>query len=208
MSFENSFARHGAIEVIEAPRAVFGRAVGALQNPTRIAFDLPVASRRLSLEIRDAGIGRAVRHVDFVPIALVAPDLREHVPARFIEAAGGRGGAFIVYTDEHAYPEGGVFWTRGLEQTTVLVAPGGASRIVMTLFTGPLTGSVTLIVAGTVHNVSVEAGQTRQLVVDVPPAHRLVPIVIRSSSTFRPSEVDPRSGDVRRLGCQVRVDLE
>jgi hypothetical protein len=101
-----------------------------------------------------------------------------------------------------------VFWTRGLEQTTVLVAPGGASRMVLTLFTGPLTGSVTLVVAGTVHTVSVEAGQTRQLVVDVPRADRLVPIVIQSSSTFRPSDADPASADMRRLGCQVRVDLE
>jgi hypothetical protein len=206
--FENSFSRQGVIEVVEAPRAVFGRASGALQNPTRISFELPVASRRLSVEIPDSTIGNAVERVDLVPLELVPPELRESLPVRFIEAAGGRSNGFIVYTDEHAYPEGGVFWTRGLEQTTVLVAPGGASRIVMTLFTGPLTGSVTLAVAGTVHNVTVDAEQTRQLAVDVPPAHRLVPLVIRSSSTFRPSDVDPASGDIRRLGCQVRVDLE
>lgn len=206
--FENSFSRDGVIEVVQAPRAVFGRASGALQNPTRVEFELPVASSRLSVRIPDPAIGRAVERVDLVPLALVAPELRERAPVRFIEAAGGRGNGFIVYTDEHAYPEGGVFWTRGLEQTTVLVAPGGASRMVMTLFTGPLTGNVTLTVAGVVHTVSVEAGQTTQLAVDVPRAQRLVPIAVQSSSTFRPSEVDPASADIRRLGCQVRVDLE
>jgi hypothetical protein len=42
----------------------------------------------------------------------------------------------------------------------------------------------------------------------VPHGLLLVPITIESTTSFRPADINPLSDDKRRLGCQVRVNLE
>jgi hypothetical protein len=55
--------------------------------------------------------------------------------------------------------------------------------------------------------VSLGRDETRQIEVPVPAGMTLVPVSVQASGMFRPADVDPRSADVRRLGCQVRIDL-
>jgi hypothetical protein len=208
VSFASSGLRDGEVLVAAPPQAVFGRASGTLPNPTRVRFELPVTARRLSVRIPDAAIGSSVRSIEVVPLVLVPPQERENAPVRTIESLTGPRTGHLVYTDEHAYPEGGVFWTRGTEETTILVAPQGAARIVLTLFTGPNNGEVTVSAAGKVRTIPVLAGATAEVAIEVPAGRRLVPLAIRSQTVFRPAEVEKTSTDTRRLGCQVRVGLE
>ena len=114
----------------------------------------------------------------------------------------------MVYVDGHAFPEGGVFWTRATELSTVLVATGGASRILLTLYLGPESGDVKLSLAGKEGTVRVERGNTAEVLLAVPAGVRIVPITVESTTSFRPSDVNPASDDTRTLGCQVRVRLE
>jgi hypothetical protein len=200
--------REGEIVVSSSARAVFGRAEGALSNPAIVPFELPARVGRVSVNVPDRTLAASVVRVEIAPTAIVPRSDREEIPVRAVESIAGRPGSYILYTDEHAFPEGGVFWTRGTEATTVLVTPAGASRIILTLHRGPVGGEVRISVAGTEHVASVQAGSLTRFEAAVPAHARLVPITIQSSGMFRPSEVDPASDDVRRLGCQVRVELE
>jgi hypothetical protein len=172
-----------------------------------VPFDLPVAVGRLGVGIADQSLAAHVSRVDIAPTAFVALSAREPRLTRAIEAIADRPGAYLVYVDDHAYPEGGTFWTRSTDAATVLVAPGASSQIVLTLHLGPESGDVRVSGAGTDTTVRVEANKTAEVQMAVPDGLRLVPITIQSSTTFRPSAVDRSTDDDRALGCQVRVDV-
>ena len=87
-------------------------------------------------------------------------------------------GAFIVYTDDDTYPEGGVFWTLGTSAGTVLVDPAGASTLLLVLHVGPVGGVVRVTVDGRDRSVTLSPDQTRQLEIPLAAGARFVPVVI------------------------------
>jgi hypothetical protein len=205
-----SAASHGQGEVVVSAydRLVFGRVAGALANPSVVQFELPVDTGRLTVRVPDT-TALAVAKVEVAPVAVVPLSARDdRLRIRTIEAIPDRPGGYVVHVDPFTYPEGSVFWTRDTERATVLVAPAGASRMIVTLHLGPMSGNVLVSVAGKETAVHVNANDTTVVDVEVPPDLRLVPVTIQSPGRFRPSEVDPSATDTRRLGCQVRIGLK
>jgi hypothetical protein len=205
--FRGSRPRHGVIAVTSR-QVVFGERSGDLPNPAVVPFELPVAVSRVVVSVRDESAAQAVARIELVPRAIVPASERERRPIRAIESINGWPGAYVLYTSTPGYPEGGVFWTRHTEATTILVAPGGAARIILTLHLGPQSGDVRVSAGGHDRLVPVPPGRTVEVMVDVPPGHRLVPITVQSPVSFVPAAVDAASTDTRRLGCQVRIGLE
>jgi hypothetical protein len=205
--FGGGLSRAGDILVSSSPNAVFGRASGALSNPAVIPFELPVPVGRVSVTVPDATLAAGVVRVEIAARSIQPAGAREEVRVTALESIADWPGGYIVYTGGPAYPEGGVFWTRGTEAATILVAPSGASRIVLTLHLGPLEGEVRISVAGKEHLARVAANAVTVFETDVPPNLRLVPVTVQSPGMFRPADVNPSSRDIRRLGCQVRVEL-
>jgi hypothetical protein len=193
--------------VATSSKATFGRATNNAPT-TRVPFELPVGVGRLSVRVSGLAGESAVDDVQIVPIAVVARRDREDVAIRAVESIEGSHGGYIAYADEHAYPEGGVFWTRGTEEARFLVAPQGSRRIVLTLFTGPNAGQVVVREGGQVHTALLRAGEAAEMRFDVGVGQRLVDFAVQSPVMFRPADVDKASTDARRLGCQVRVRLE
>jgi hypothetical protein len=206
--FGGSLQRQGEIAVASAERVTFARTSGLLDNPARIAFDLPVAVGRLAVTVADPHLAASVARTEIVPTVLTSRSAREENPPRRIEEIGGRAGAYLIYLDGNAFPEGGVFWTRGTERAEVSIAPGGFSRVRLTFHLGPHGGDVKIETAGDEQTIKVEANGTAEAVIVVPPGQRLIPMTIQSPTSFRPSEVDPASDDARTLGVQVRMDVE
>ena len=200
--------RSGEVVVASAQKVVFGRLQGAIANPARIQFELAVPVARVSVSVSGENLARAVTQVTLEPRAVVSVSAREENTIRVMEPIPGASHAYLVYADDLAYPEGGIFWTRGTGPTRVLVAPGGASRLTLTLSLGPMSGDVRLVVGDRTSTVTVPANEPTRVIFDLPPGVRTVPLEVRSPTMFRPSEVDPDSGDRRLLGCQVRVVLE
>ena len=93
--------------------------------------------RRLTLRVSDRRVAESVSRFEIVPVAVVPALERPDIPVRSIESLDARAGSYLIYTDEHAYPEGPVFWSRGTAETTLWVAPAGASRMTLKLSTGP-----------------------------------------------------------------------
>jgi hypothetical protein len=205
--FDSPRTRQGEILVAE-PRATFGSVSGTLSNPTTFAVTIPVPTRRTQVRVPDLELARSIAEIRLVPKDVVPATLRDVRPARLIESLPGRPRAYLVYTDGEAYPEMGTFWSRGTAATTVLVMPDDASRMALTLSTGPMAGSVTVSYSGRTQQVAMAGNQAQTITLDVPAGARLVPLTIQSAVMFRPSEVNPDSRDTRGLGCQVRIALE
>jgi hypothetical protein len=173
-----------------------------------VRFDLPVATGRLTVRVPDT-TALAVDRVEVAPVAIVPLSTRDDQRRiRTIEAIADRPGGYVVHVDSFTYPEGAVFWTRGTAPATILVAPGGASRVLLTLHLGPLGGAVLVSVAGETSTVAVPAGGTTRFEASVPPGLGFVPITIQSPGAFVPAEASSSSDDTRLLGCQVRVNLQ
>ena len=171
-------------------------------------FRLPVDVRSVLVRPADRIAGAGISQVEIAPTSLVAASAREDTPVHAIESIEGHQGGYIVYVDGNAYPERGVFWTRAEAEAHIRVMPGDARRIVLILNLGPRSGRVRLTIGGEERLVDVGANTVVRLPLDVPPNAGLVPISVQSPVSFRPSETDPASNDTRRLGCQVRVQLE
>jgi hypothetical protein len=204
--FNGAGAREGQVVVSASPTAVFGRAEGRLENPVVIPFQLPVPSE-VQVDVPDEALATAVSQVDIAPAHVIPVRERPDLDPRALESIPTWPGGYLIYADQHAFPEGGIFWTRGTDRATVLVAPAGASRVVLTLHLGPLSGDVRLTVAGTEYVAAVSANSVSHIEAPVPQGLGLVPITIQAPGEFRPSDVNPGSGDTRRLGVQVRVEL-
>jgi hypothetical protein len=206
--FTSSRPRDGRITVRALSQAIFASTEGPLQNPVTLPFALPVTVRRLMIAAEGSGVAAAVSRVAIVPRDIVPPPGREEALVRVVEGIPHRPGAYLAYVDGAAYPEHGTFWSRGTARTTVLVAPGGARQLTLHLATGPRSGEVTVAVGGEERRVAMAADRPNQLSFDLPAGVRLVPLTVQSNVMFRPGEVDPRSGDMRGLGCQVQITLE
>jgi hypothetical protein len=206
--FTSSRPREGRITVRALSQAIFATTEGALQNPVTLPFALPVTVRRLMIAAEGSGVAATVSRVSIVPRVIVPPPHREDAPVRDVEGIPHRPGAYLAYVDGEAYPEHGTFWSRGTARTTVLVAPGGARQLTLHLSTGPRSGEVAVTVGGEERRVAMAADTPYQLSYDLPADVRLVPLTVQSNVMFRPGEVDPRSGDMRGLGCQVQITLE
>ncbi len=206
--FAGAGAREGEIRVKSEQNAVFGRAGGALQNPTTISFALPSDAPSVLVSVGDKRLAERVVNIEVVPLDVAPVSQRDSFTVRAVDSVADVPNGYIVYIDSTTYPEGGVFWTRGTDLATVLIAPGGARRLVLTMFLGPFSGDVRVTVAGKTSTVRVEANQVAHFETDLPHPARLVPVQIQSPGQFHPADVDANSDDTRRLGCQVRVALQ
>jgi hypothetical protein len=197
----------GQFRVSAGQRVVFGLAEGRLRSPVTIPFDLLLFTDGLAVDSPDAALAGAVRQVEILPRRVMPRRDRTRVDVVSIDPIDDWPGGYVVYADRHSYPEGGVFWTRGTEPSSIFVATAGASRLSLTLFLGPNGGPVRLSVAGVEQTVQVAPNEPMVVESTIPDGLQLVPVAIQAPTTFRPFEVDPDSSDVRSLGCQVRVEL-
>jgi hypothetical protein len=157
--------------------------------------------------LTDPASARAVRRLEVRPVSLV-PAGERTADVRVIEALPQRANAYIGYVDDSAFPENGVFWTRGTERGTVLLAPAGAATLVLTLHVGPVATPVTVWVGEARSEIAMAAEETRVVRLPLPPGAGAVKVAVQAGASFRPSEVDARATDSRSLGCQVRLELE
>lgn len=199
-------AREGSVVVSSSRAATFGRVAGILSNPAVVPFELPVPTSRIMVSAGGDGGTLPVLQTEVIPQAVVPWSDRLQARTWGIESVAETGGAYIIYLDRDSYPEGGVFWTRATRPASILLAPGGAPRVSLTLHLGPRAGEVSVRAAGVSHVVKVPANDTARLDIPVPEGLRLMPVTVQSPTSFVPAEVST-STDTRQLGCQVRVEI-
>ena len=205
--FDDSVPRNGDLLASLGGGNVLARAEGPLPRLTTMRVAMPIAVPRVWIQMSDAPSAAAARRVDITPLSVVPERARVQADVRRVESVPGRPDAYMAYVDEGAFPEGGVFWTRGTSQTQVLVSTVGAPFLKLTLHVGPKGGAVRLRVDGRDSQVTLGPEETRTVFVPVPAGTLVVPVQVQSTTGFRPADVVPGATDMRDLGCQVRVEL-
>ena len=183
-----------------------------------------VIARRVDAVGRDAA-GRRVFTVE-LPVAVnalvVSVDRPEAGAMAWIEPvrldeglaafAGARAATAYRYGDLIAYfatdrqfPEPNGAWVRPDGESVVAVQSGEPrDRVTLYLRNGPVDNEVVLRYAATRETVDLRPGQERSF--DVPlEGRRAAALGLRVSNWFRPSDVDPRSDDQRRLGAWIEL---
>jgi hypothetical protein len=207
-SFQDRAPRTGDLTMALGGGHVLARSAGPLVTPMRLQFATPIEVPQLWVQVSDPASARGAVRVEIEPLSIVPASQRPHIDAGAVESVPGRQNAYMVYVGQDTFPEGGVFWTRGTSRGEVLVAPAGASTVVLTLHLGPVGGTVRLEVSGRQLEVMMSAEETRTIAVDVPSGSSYVSIAVQAPGAFRPADVDPKSSDVRSLGCQVSVAVD
>ena len=207
VAFEEGVPRQGDLLAALGGGSVLSRVRAPLDAVTTMRVAMPIAVPRLWVQMSDAPSAAAARRVDIIPEAIEPAGHRIQAQVRRVESIAGRPDAYLAYVNDGAFPEGGVFWTRGTIEADVLVAPAGAPFVNLTLHAGPVGGEVKVRVNGTLTPVVLNGGETRVVSVLVPAGSQVVALSVQSSTSFRPSEVDKGSTDARELGCQVRIEV-
>jgi hypothetical protein len=210
--FDGVHSHPGEAFVAASDRGQLRVAGGPLGNPTTLRFELPVPFG-VWIGLSDQESARAVRQVEVVPERILPSSERPDVDVRAIDPLGDRGRDDVsppdlLYVDDETYPEGGVFWTRDTHKGSVLVTAVGGSTVLLTLHVGPVAGRVRIAAGGKDLSTVLKANETRSIEVGVPAGTTMLPISVQAASAFRPADVDPTSTDLRRLGCQVRVEIQ
>jgi hypothetical protein len=129
-------------------------------------------------------------------------------------------GFLVTFLDDNAF---GVeadksFWTRGESRAELVIKANRPIRkAIFTLAAGPVPADVTVTIAGRRQSIHLDAGQTEQLAMTMPPGlayekeiqgGRLWTASVSSSSGFTPIFYDASATDARYLGVRVKPMLE
>jgi hypothetical protein len=206
VSFREGGPRSGDLRVSPYQGNPLARTSGALPDPTTLTFELPVKIP-VWMALSDRATAQAVSQVQITPVTIVKTSLRIKTDARTIEGIPDHPNAYIVYADDGTYPEGRLFWTKGRKRGEVLVLPAGAKELLITLYVGPSGGTANLSVAGRSWETVLSPNESKQLSIAIENDSSPIQVLVQAAQSFRPAQVDPKSTDIRDLGCQVRISL-
>ena len=187
--------------------AVAARA-GADGTMVTLPLELPegIGTPLIWIAASSQALTARVRQVELLARAVSPSTPGGPEQVRAFENVEGRPGLYLAYFDRNAFPENGVFWTRGESETRVAIVTPEATPLRLALETGAAGGTATLEIDG--------VPATRQLppqtleYLDLPrqPGKRTVRLTVKFSSGFRPSD-DAKTRDTRWLGVRVRPVL-
>lgn len=162
-----------------------------------LALHLPVAAHSITV-IGDEAARATVRRLVLRPRALPAFDGARRRAERAVRI----GDVVLFALDDRAFLEPAAVWVRGETAARFVVQPDAAGPRAVRVQGGPVANTVTFSAGVWRAEVSLPAGETREVEV---PAEALAPatLTVASASGFRPSEHDERSADVRWLGAYL-----
>jgi hypothetical protein len=165
-----------------------------------IPIELPVNVRGLFIRA-DEGAREQLEAIELRPLALPARALSREVARRAVRYDT----AVVFFFDDRAFPEPSGFWVGGARDTIVAIRPDRPRPIALALRNGAAANVVTLESGSWREEITLEAGEQRRLDVPLDASRGAALVTVRSSTGFRPSEVDPASRDTRFLGVYCRV---
>jgi hypothetical protein len=125
-----------------------------------------------------------------------AVDLEARFSARY-------GPATLFLLDGTAWLEAAGAWIGGGRRARFLVTSGDVPAFHMLVRNGPVANEVTIAGAAWREQLTLAPGEERVLPVPVDARGRGILLEVTSTGGFRPSEVDPKSDDVRFLGAWI-----
>jgi hypothetical protein len=153
----------------------------------------------------DDGARQTIARVRITPVRIV----EGVVPGAVAVRAARYGAVQAWFLDDHAFVEAPGFWTQGHDTTGLVVEAPDASvaEPVMRLRAGPVTTRVMVTVGATRTALTLEPGQTHDVVLragDAAPTERgRWSVRLDTETEFVPALTDAGSKDLRRLGAWI-----
>ena len=197
----------GELRVVTPENAVIASFAGSMTSPASMTFDMPLATR-VGVRLSVPGVLASVQRAIVVPVDVVPRSWRDAGRARLVEPIGeGAVQGFLAYTDDAAYAEQGVYWTKGTERATTVIGSRSATGVKLILHVGAVASRVEVTAGSQRLDVALNANETREVAVEFDRARSRTLLAVRASQSFVPAEHNPANSDRRRLGCQVRPVL-
>ena len=174
-------------------------------------FALPIEASCIIVRPDDLA-RRHVRQVTLAPdsVTSVPANVKEAIPSGFAVQTVRYGQATVYATTDRVYFEAPGFWVQPRDVAELLIdralAPGQplTATITLLLKNGPQDNRVRLDVESWHREVTLPAGG--EVLVDVPASRRgPTPLHVYAAEGFRPSALDPKNGDHRRLGVWIEL---
>jgi len=205
--FDGDSSRGGDLDIVTPAGAVIARQGGPQVNPTTVRFEMPVTAA-IQVRLSDPVSQSAVQRVEITAASLVARSSRTVDATVAVEPLGENSArGYLAYVDNSSYPEHGSFWTRGTEQSTVVVVKDPGAQLRLVLHVGPSGGNVDLGVDQKRLSLELKPNETRDVPIDLAPGTTRTVLSIRADRAFVPASIEAGSTDLRSLGCQVRPVL-
>ena len=165
----------------------------------RLDVNLPVPVRALMVRAPSAA---GVSAVDIRPNR-AGPFVLSNKPAysRVARHAATYGRVSVFFFDDRTSPEEDGFWVWGAREGLVMFQPVGT--LAVTLRNGPVRNEVTIRAGDQEQQVALEPNEERSVSLPTAVMDGAYVASIRTSTGFRPSDVDPHSQDRRYLGVYV-----
>jgi hypothetical protein len=164
---------------------------------------LPVNVSMMSV-MPDARARKVVGKITLEPLAIPGIEA-DALPGQYAYQATRYGTTILYAATPDVYLEPSGLWVRPELETDLLIEPAQAV-VSWTVFVrnGPVDNQVRLEVEGWHRELALPAGAEMEVTV---PASRRGPTPLRivSAKGFRPSAIDPKNGDHRRLGVWVEI---
>jgi hypothetical protein len=204
-SYVIAVRRHGAgegslmVDAGDDEFAILARPITAFDAGATL--DLPVAVRMLTVR-GDEGARDQVDAIELRPRARATGP----VAAGAARHAARYGHTVVFFMDDRSSPEPTGFWAWGGRDSMVVFAADDRPTIrTVVLRNGAAENAVTIESGGWRQDLQLHPGEERSLDIPLEPSRGIAPTRIRSSTGFRPSEVDPNSRDTRFLGVFVTI---
>jgi hypothetical protein len=189
--------------------AVVATAAVTGEQPLRVNFSLPDAfvPPLLWIGASDPSLIENTVRIELVPLKVSAEAQRTRAAPVAIENIDARPGALLGYMDHQAFPEKGVFWTRGESTTEVVVIASGAHSMTVSLEAGAAAGAASVDIGGVPTQVTLAERETKSIDLALRPDQTSTRLQVGYTAGFRPADVDAASKDRRWLGVRVKVTV-
>lgn len=166
---------------------------------------LPVGARSLVIQA-DAAASRSVVSARLQPIE---PDHRaSSTPGAASGSQASRAARYptadTFFLDDNAYPEPTGFWIAGGRRARLVIARG-SSPLHLFVRNAAVENTVTIEMDGTRQDMTLAAGEERELPMTSPLGSTISTLRVTSASGFRPSQLEPGNKDLRYLGCWIEL---
>ena len=166
-----------------------------------VRIDLPVAVRALSVRAEEAG-REQLEAIVLRPLTLASGATAHEIASRAVRY----GDLNAFFLDERSYPEPAGFWVAGKSRTEVVIAADQPrASIALTIRNGGAANSVALESGSFRAELRLGPGEERHVEIPLAAPQTSLRVQIRSSSGFRPADVDGSNHDTRLLGAFVRI---
>ncbi len=166
-------------------------------------LNFPVDVRAIVIR-GDEQARRAIRSLTIEPLAVVPPAQR--LTSDYATRAVRYPTAAVFFLDDRSFPEPEAFWAGGARRSRVVIQPDKpVASVTLLVRNAPVDNRVAFESGRWREELQLGAGEERRVTLPIDQQRGAALLMVTTTAGFRPSAVDPKSGDTRFLGVWIKL---